>query len=89
MCCRALLNNMVKGVSDGFSKTLQLNGVGYRATVDGSTIVLSLGYSHPVRIPIPEGIDVKVPSHDVLAASSCAAPASWTSWPLLLTYIAP
>ena len=60
---------MVKGVSEGFSKTLQLNGVGYRATVDGSTLVMNLGYSHPIRIPIPEGIDVKA-SHLLHAGSS-------------------
>ena len=51
---------MVKGVSEGFSKTLQLNGVGYRASVDGKDILMNLGYSHPVRIPIPEGINVTV-----------------------------
>jgi large subunit ribosomal protein L6 len=47
---RALLNNMVVGVSDGYSKTLQVEGVGYRATLDGKTLVLNVGYSHPVRI---------------------------------------
>ena len=47
---RALLNNMVVGVSDGYSKTLQVEGVGYRATMDGKTLVLNVGYSHPVRI---------------------------------------
>lgn len=47
---RALLNNMVVGVSDGFSKTLQVEGVGYRAAMEGDTLVLNVGYSHPVRI---------------------------------------
>lgn len=51
---RALLNNMVVGVSAGFSKTLQIDGVGYRAEMDGSTLVLYVGYSHPVRFD-PEG----------------------------------
>lgn len=47
---RALLNNMVVGVSDGFSKTLQVEGVGYRAAVEGKTLILNVGYSHPVHI---------------------------------------
>jgi len=47
---RALLNNMVVGVSDGFTKTLQVEGVGYRAAMEGETLVLNVGYSHPVRI---------------------------------------
>ena len=59
-CCRALANNMVIGVSEGWTKELQLIGVGYRATVNGSTLVLNLGFSHPVEMPIPDGIQVKV-----------------------------
>ncbi|UCC54859.1 MAG: 50S ribosomal protein L6 [Anaerolineaceae bacterium] len=51
---RALINNMVVGVSDGFSKTLRVEGVGYRATMDGNTLVLNVGFSHPVRFD-PEG----------------------------------
>jgi len=51
---RALINNMVVGVSDGFSKTLQIEGVGYRATLDGSSLVLNVGHSHPIRFD-PEG----------------------------------
>ncbi|KAK9803509.1 hypothetical protein WJX73_000171 [Symbiochloris irregularis] len=57
---RALLNNMVVGVSEGFSKTLSLRGVGYRATLDGDSINLNLGYSQLVKIKIPKGIEVKV-----------------------------
>lgn len=53
---RALLFNAVKGVSDGFTKTLELRGVGYRAVVAGKTLEMALGYSHPVNIPMPEGI---------------------------------
>ena len=53
---RTLLNNMVVGVTDGFKKDLEINGVGYRATKDGNTLVLNVGYSHPVRIDPPEGI---------------------------------
>jgi large subunit ribosomal protein L6 len=57
---RALAHNAVKGVSEGFSRELDIVGVGYRAQVDGKKIVFSLGYSHPVEFPIPEGIQVKV-----------------------------
>nr|QWK42160.1 ribosomal protein L6 [Pseudochorda nagaii] len=57
---RTLINNMVIGVSQKFERTLQLQGVGYRAQVQGKDLVLNLGYSHPVLISIPEGIDIKV-----------------------------
>jgi large subunit ribosomal protein L6 len=57
---RALLNNMVVGVSQGFSKRLIIEGVGYRADMDGKTLVLMLGYSHPVRFEPPQGIDFAV-----------------------------
>lgn len=53
---RALLRNMVVGVSDGFSKTLQIEGVGYRAELKGKQLVMSLGYSHPVLVDPPAGI---------------------------------
>jgi large subunit ribosomal protein L6 len=59
---RTLLSNMVIGVSEGFSKKLELVGVGYRAALKGSDIELSLGYSHPVLIKCPEGITFEVPS---------------------------
>jgi large subunit ribosomal protein L6 len=55
---RALVNNMVTGVSKGFSRNLEINGVGYRAAVQGKNLVLQLGYSHDVTFPIPE--DVKI-----------------------------
>jgi large subunit ribosomal protein L6 len=55
---RALVNNMVEGVSKGFSKNLEINGVGYRAAVQGKTLVLQLGYSHDINFPIPD--DVKI-----------------------------
>jgi large subunit ribosomal protein L6 len=58
---RALLANMVKGVSEGFSKELRTVGVGYRASLSGSTLELQVGYSHPVRIDAPEGIVFEVP----------------------------
>jgi large subunit ribosomal protein L6 len=57
---RALINNMVVGVSSGFSKTLEVNGVGYRATLDGKNLVLNVGYSHPVKVEPPEGIEFEV-----------------------------
>jgi large subunit ribosomal protein L6 len=57
---RALLNNMVLGVSTGFSKQLQVEGVGYRAEKNGNDLMLSVGYSHPVRFPPPGGISFEV-----------------------------
>jgi len=57
---RSLFNNMIKGVSEGFSKTLVINGVGYRAEVQGSLLMLALGYSNDFFVAIPDGIDVKV-----------------------------
>jgi large subunit ribosomal protein L6 len=53
---RSLLNNMVVGVTDGYRRDLEIQGVGYRATMDGSSLVLSVGFSHPVRMTPPEGI---------------------------------
>ena len=59
---RALLNNMVTGVSQGFEKKLQLVGVGYRAQAQGKVLNLTLGFSHPVAFSVPEGITVETPS---------------------------
>lgn len=59
---RALVNNMVTGVSQGFEKKLQLVGVGYRAQAQGKTLNLTLGFSHPVNFPVPEGITIETPS---------------------------
>jgi len=59
---RALVNNMVAGVSDGFVKSLTLVGVGYRAQVSGKTLNLTLGFSHPVEYEIPTGITIETPS---------------------------
>ncbi|MGA7098009.1 MAG: 50S ribosomal protein L6 [Acidimicrobiia bacterium] len=58
---RALLANMVQGVSEGFSKTLEIQGVGYRATLKGNTIELLVGFSHPVEVAAPDGITFEVP----------------------------
>lgn len=57
---RTLVANMVKGVSSGFEKSLEISGVGYRAEVGGSTLKLVIGFSAPVEYPIPEGIHIKV-----------------------------
>ena len=57
---RALAGNAVKGVSEGFSRDLDIVGVGYRALVEGQKVVFSLGFSHPVEFPIPEGIKIAV-----------------------------
>ncbi len=59
---RALLNNMVQGVSSGFERKLELVGVGYRAQAQGKVLNLTLGFSHPVRYPVPEGISIETPS---------------------------
>jgi large subunit ribosomal protein L6 len=56
---RTLLDNMVQGVSKGFAKTLEVIGVGYRVQVQGSKVVLSVGYSHPVEMEMPKGIEAK------------------------------
>ena len=56
---RAMINNLVVGVSSGFEKRLEITGVGYKAAVQGKKLVLSLGYSHDVDFPIPDGIDIK------------------------------
>jgi large subunit ribosomal protein L6 len=58
--CRALLANAVRGVTDGFAKNLEIHGVGYRAEIKGRTVVFSLGYTHPIVYPIPEGIQIEV-----------------------------
>jgi large subunit ribosomal protein L6 len=57
---RALVNNMITGVSTGFSKDLEIQGVGFKAAVQGKALNLSLGFSHPILFPIPEGIKVTV-----------------------------
>ena len=57
---RTLISNMVTGVSTGFTKSLEFNGVGYKAAVKGRTLNLNLGYSHPIDYELPEGVDAKV-----------------------------
>jgi len=63
---RALVNNMITGVTNGFEKKLQLVGVGYRAQVQGKKLNLSLGFSHPVEYEAPEGITIEAPSQTEL-----------------------
>jgi large subunit ribosomal protein L6 len=62
---RAHLSNMSKGVSEGWSKTLELVGTGYRADVAGNTLNLNVGYSHPIKVQAPEGITFKVEKSDI------------------------
>ncbi len=57
---RTLIANMIKGVSQGFERVLEINGVGYRAELQGNALSFSLGFSHPVRFPLPEGIKAEV-----------------------------
>lgn len=59
---RSLINNMIEGVSKEFTRELEINGVGYRASKQGKTLVLTLGYSHPVKMEEPEGITYEVPN---------------------------
>ncbi len=62
---RSLIANMVTGVTEGFSKTLVVNGIGYKANVAGKTLNLALGYSHPIAYPIPEGISIVVDRENI------------------------
>jgi large subunit ribosomal protein L6 len=57
---RALVANMIKGVTDGFTRELEINGVGYKAEIKGQSVTLSLGYSHPINYTLPEGVSAKV-----------------------------
>ena len=66
---RSLVENIVTGVSEGFSRKLELQGVGYRAQMQGSTLKLSLGFSHDVNFPVPEGISVDCPSQTEIIVS--------------------
>jgi len=63
---RALVGNMLTGVTTGFTRTLEINGVGYKAELKGPKLVLSLGYSHPIEFPLPEGIAAKVDKNQLI-----------------------
>ena len=65
---RTLIHNMVVGVTDGYTKTLEVNGVGYRAQKQGNKLVLSLGYSHPVEIEDPEGLTTTVEDNKIMVS---------------------
>lgn len=64
---RSLINNMVEGVNTGFKKELEINGVGFKAAVKGKNLDLSVGFSHPVLLPIPEGVKVTVTENTQIA----------------------
>jgi len=66
---RALIQNMVDGVTKGFEKTLDINGVGYRAQLQGTTLVLNVGFSHQVELPAPAGIKIEVPNQNQIKVS--------------------
>jgi large subunit ribosomal protein L6 len=66
---RTMVANLVQGVTDGFTKTLEITGVGYRAAVQGSNLRLQLGYSHDVDFPIPQGITIKTPDQTTVEIS--------------------
>jgi large subunit ribosomal protein L6 len=68
---RALVNNMVVGVTEGFSKKLELKGVGYRASVKGNAVALTLGFSHPVEHQLPKGIKAECPSQTEIVITGC------------------
>ena len=68
---RTLINNMIIGVSEQFKLTLNLKGVGYRATVQGQSLILNLGYSHPVEMSIPQDISVEIVQNTTIQLKSC------------------
>ena len=66
---RTLIQNMVIGVTEGYQKKLEVNGVGYRAAKQGKKLTLSLGYSHPVEMDVPEGVEVTVEGQNIIILS--------------------
>ncbi|MBQ1620724.1 MAG: 50S ribosomal protein L6 [Oscillospiraceae bacterium] len=68
---RALLHNMVVGVTEGYKKELEINGVGYRAAKEGNKLILTIGYSHPVEVAEIPGISIEVPSANKIVISGC------------------
>ncbi|PAU74422.1 50S ribosomal protein L6 [Halomonas salipaludis] len=69
---RALVQNMVTGVSEGFTKSLEINGVGYRAQASGKTLNLTLGFSHPVEYTLPEGVSAETPKNTIIVLKSAS-----------------
>ncbi len=68
----ATLAGMVTGVHEGYVRELEIQGVGYRAQRQGSTLSLTLGFSHPVQFPIPEGVDIQTPDATTIRVSGCS-----------------
>ena len=66
---RSLINNMVIGVSKGFERVLEINGIGYRVELKGKSLLFSLGYSHPIDFPLPEGVTATVEKNNVVKLS--------------------
>jgi len=66
---RTLINNMIIGVTQGFQKSLDIVGVGYRAALQGKTLTLQIGYSHPINYKAPEGIDFQISQKNIIAVS--------------------
>jgi large subunit ribosomal protein L6 len=66
---RTLVQNLVTGVSEGFTKVLEITGVGYRATAQGKSLRLQLGYSHDVNVDVPEGIEIRTPDNTTVEVS--------------------
>ncbi|PAF47285.1 50S ribosomal protein L6 [Helicobacter sp. 12S02634-8] len=67
---RALASNIITGIASGFSKVLEINGVGYKAAVSGKVLELALGFSHPVKYPIPEGVEMSVDKNTITIKGS-------------------
>ena len=67
---RSLIQNMITGVTSGFDRVLEINGIGYRASASGNVINLSLGYSHPIDFSVPEGVSVTVEKNNIVRLSS-------------------
>ncbi len=63
---RSLLNNMVMGVTQGFERVLEINGIGYRAEMKGKSLIFNLGYSHPIDFPLPEGVSATVDKNNTI-----------------------
>ena len=68
---RTLLHNMIVGVTDGYKKELEVNGVGYRVAKEGKNLVMTIGYSHPVEVPEIEGITIEVPAQNKIVIHGC------------------
>ena len=74
---RTLISNMVHGVTEGYEKVLEVNGVGYRAAKQGKKLVLSLGYSHPVEMEDPEGIETVLEGQNKITVKGISKKKSW------------